>query len=169
MRGRIVFILMVVLVVAAIAALNWPEFSTPEPLSFGVVTAVVPVGVTMLVLIAAVLFTFLVSSAVQESRYLAEHRRQGRALQVQRELAEEAEASRFTELSRQLDAHIRESRMHESIAAAEFDRRLATSHRELQAQLERMHKFIAGHLVQIESRIETVQAVGVAPRDTAPV
>ena len=55
MRGRIAFIVLAVLVVGAIAALNWPEFTRAEPLSFGVLTATVPVGVTLLVLMGIVL------------------------------------------------------------------------------------------------------------------
>jgi hypothetical protein len=153
MRGRIVFIVLAVLVVGGIAALNWPEFTRPELLSFGVLTATVPVGVTMLVLMAIVLTVFLVSSAIQESRYLLDHRRHTRVLQAQRELAEKAEASRFTDLRQQLDTHMRESRHRDAMVTTEFEKRLLQSHHELRAQLDRMHQLIAGHLVEIESRI----------------
>ena len=108
MRGRIAFIVLAVLVTALVASLNWPEFTRAEPLSFGLFTATVPVGVTMLVLMAIVLTVFLVSSAIQESRYLLDHRRHTRALHAQRELAEKAEASRFTDLRQHLDLRLRE-------------------------------------------------------------
>ena len=111
MRGRFVFIVLAALVVAAIAALNWPEFTQAQPLSFGVFTATVPVGVLMLSLMAIVLVAFLVTSAIQESRYLLDHRRHTRALNEQRTLADKAEASRFTDLRQQLDSHMRESRI----------------------------------------------------------
>ena len=175
MRGRFAFIVLAVLVVAGIAALNWPEFTNAEPLSFGVLTATVPVGITMLVLMAIVLVVFLVSSAIQESRYLLDHRRHTRALQAQRDLAENAEASRFTDLRQHLDGHIRESRQRDTMVATEFEKRLMQSHNELRAQLERMHKLIAGHLVEIESRlpqdkrVERATLADVPDRDRARV
>jgi hypothetical protein len=153
MRGRMAFIVLAILVVAGIAALNWPEFTRPEPLSFGVLTATVPLGVVMLVLMGIVLAVFLVSSAIQESRYLLDHRRHSRALQAQRELAERAEASRFTDLRQHLDTHLRESRQRETMVATEFEKRLMQSHSEMRAQLERMHQMIANRLGEMEARL----------------
>jgi uncharacterized membrane protein YccC len=153
MRGRMIFIAAAVLIVAAVAALNWPEFTRAEPLSFGVMTANVPLGLVMLVLMAIVLAVFLVSSAIQESRYLLEHRRNSRALQAQRDLAEKAEASRFTDLRQHLDTHLRDSRQREQVAATEFEKRLMNSHNELRAHIERMHQMMATRLGEIEARL----------------
>lgn len=153
MRGRIVFIVVAVLVVAAIAALNWPEFTQRVPLSFGVTTATVAVGELMLGILAVVLAVFLVTSAIQESRYLLEHRRHTRALQAQRELAEKAEASRFTDLRQHLDNHLRDARQRETMVATEFEKRLMQSQAELRAHLERMHQMIAARLDEIESHL----------------
>lgn len=175
MRGRLAFIVLAVLVVAAIAALNWPEFTRAEPLSFGVLTATVPVGILMLVLMGIVLAVFLVTSAIQESRYLLEHRRHTRALQAQRELADNAEASRFTDLRQQLDSHVRESRQRESIAATEYEKRLMHSHNELRAHLDRMHQSMMARLENIEARLgpRDVRAVPpeaeLPPRDRVPL
>jgi uncharacterized membrane protein YccC len=155
MRGRIVFIVLAVLVVAGIAALNWPEFTRDEPLSFGVFTATLPIGVLMLVLMGIVLAVFLVTSAIQESRYLLDHRRHTRALHAQRELAEKAEASRFTDLRQQLDSHARESRQRDAMVASEFEKRMMQGHAELRAHMERMQQMIANHLSEIESRLGT--------------
>jgi DNA anti-recombination protein RmuC len=157
MRGRIAFIVVAVLVVAAIAALNWAEFTQPSQLNFGVTTASVPLGTLMLVLMGIVLAVFLVSSAIQESRYLVDHRRHTRALQAQRDLADKAEASRFTDLRQQLDTHLRDSKQRDAMVATEFDKRLMQSHNELRAQLERMHQMIGSRLDEIESRIGGVQ------------
>ena len=165
MRGRIVFIVLAVLVVAGIAALNWPEFTRAEPLSFGVFTAEVPIGVLMIVLMAVVLTVFLVSSAIQESRYLLDHRRHTRALAAQRDLAENAEASRFTDLRQHLDSHIRDTRQRDAMVATEFEKRMLQSHAELRAHIERMQQMIASQLSEIESRL----GVPREPRvDTAP-
>jgi uncharacterized membrane protein YccC len=177
MRGRIVFIVIAALVVAAIAAFNWPEFTRAEPLSFGVATASVPLGLLMLTLIGIVLVVFLVSSAIQESRYLLDHRRHSRALQAQRELAEKAEASRFTDLRQHMDTHLREVRQRDQVVATEFEKRLMHSHNELRAHLDRMHHAILARLAEIETRIppagaaERVEAapVDVPPRDRVPL
>lgn len=182
MRGRIVFIVVAVLVVAALAALNWSEFTRPEPLSFGVTTATVPLGVTMLVILGIVLAVFLVASAIQESRYLLEHRRHSRALQAQRELAEKAEASRFTDLRQSLDTHLRDTRQREAVMSTEFEKRLVQSQNELRAQLERMHQMIFARLAEIDAhtaaardgrtveRVERVERVepGAPPADLPP-
>lgn len=163
MRGRIVFIVVAALVVAALAALNWPEFTRAEPLSFGVVTATVPLGLVMLTLMAVVLAVFLVSSAIQESRYLLDHRRHSRALQAQRELAEKAEASRFTDLRQHLDTHLREVRQHDQVVATEFEKRLMNTNNELRAQLERMHQMLATRLSDIEARLPAARLERVEP------
>lgn len=163
MRGRIVFIVIAALVVGAIAALNWPEFTRAEPLSFGIVTASVPLGLVLLTLIAIVLAVFLVSSAIQESRYLLDHRRHSRALQAQRELAEKAEASRFTDLRQHLDTHLREVRHRDQVVATEFEKRLMNTHNELRAQLERMHQMLATRLSDIESRLPATRAERAEP------
>jgi hypothetical protein len=153
MRGRLVFIVLAALITAGIAALNWPEFTRAEPLSFGVLTATVPLGMVMLVLLTVVLVVFLVSSAIQESRYLLDHRRHTRALHEQRTLAEKAEASRFTDLRQQLDTHMRESRQRDSVVATEFEKRMLQSHAELRAHIERMQQVISARLGDIEARM----------------
>ncbi|MEJ6023238.1 hypothetical protein [Ramlibacter sp. PS4R-6] len=168
MRGRIVFIVVAVLVTLAIASLNWAEFTRAEPLSFGLFTATVPVGVTMLVIMAIVLTVFLVSSAIQESRYLLDHRRHTRALHAQRELAEKAEASRFTDLRQHLDSHLRETRTRETVMATEFEKRMLQSHQELRAQVERMHQMMAARLDALDARAPVARADATLPLDDVP-
>lgn len=171
MRGRIVFIVIAALVVAAFAALNWPEFNRAEPLSFGVTTATVPLGLVMLTLIGIVLAVFLVSSAIQESRYLLDHRRHSRALQAQRELAEKAESSRFTELRQHLDSHVRDSRQRDQIVATEVEKRLMHSHNELRAHFDRMFNAVLSRMSDIDARLSANHAErmeGAAKQDIPP-
>lgn len=153
MRGRILFIVLAGVVAAGIAVLNWPAISRSEPMDFGIITMNAPLGMILLALLVIALAAFLVSTAVQESRYLMEHRRTSRALQAQHELAEKAEVSRFTELRTHLDDHLRESRQRESIVATEFEKRMMQSHNELRAQLDRMQQMLATRLGDIESRV----------------
>jgi uncharacterized membrane protein YccC len=175
MRGRIVFIVVAALVVAALAALNWPEFTQAEPLSFGVATVNVPLGLVMLTIVAIVLAVFLVSSAIQESRYLLEHRRHSRALQAQRELAERAETSRFTDLRDHLDTHLREGRHRDQMVATEVEKRLVSSHNELREHFDRMFSAMLSRLSDIESRLSAdvrdsrVEPAADNPRNRVPL
>lgn len=166
MRGRIVFIVLAALVVAGIAALNWPAITRSEAMDFGLITMNAPLGLILLSLLVIALVAFLVSSAVQESRYLMEHRRTSRALHAQHELAEKAEVSRFTELRSHLDNHLNESRQRESMVATEFEKRLMQSHNELRAQLDRMQQMLSSRLGEIESRVAVARPG--EPRVTAP-
>jgi uncharacterized membrane protein YccC len=165
MRGRLVFIILAALVVAGIAALNWPEITRSGSTSFGVVDTNVPLGVVMLTLVGIVLAVFLVSSAIQESRYLLEHRRHSRALQAQRELAEKAETSRFTDLRQHLDSHLRETRQRDTIVATEFEKTVMQSQRDVQRQLDQLNHTLATRLGDIEARLPAgdVRAEPVAP------
>jgi hypothetical protein len=163
MRGRIAFIVLASIVTAVIAVQNWPAITRSEPMDFGIFTTNAPLGLTLLLLLGLVLAAFLVSSAIQESRYLLEHRRNARALQAQHELAEKAEASRFTDLRTHLDTHLRESRQRESMIATEFEKRLMQSHNELRAQLDRMQQMLSTRLSEMESRL------GAAPQGTPSV
>ena len=115
MRARLLFIIVAILLVAGFAAQNWPEFQRTAPLNFGVVVSNAPLGVILLGVLLVSLLVFLISSAVQESRHLMEHRRHAKSLEAQRDLADKAEASRFTDLRQHIDTHLRESRQREAI------------------------------------------------------
>ncbi|GAB2577480.1 hypothetical protein GCM10027034_04870 [Ramlibacter solisilvae] len=153
MRARLFFIVLALLVLVGFAALNWPEFRRPTPLSFGVFSVTWPLGVLMFAFAGLVLAVFFVSSAIQESRYLLEHRRHTRALQEQRDLAEKAEASRFTDLRQHFDTQLRESRQRDAIASPEFERTLMQGQRELKTQIEQLQHLVAGRLTDLEARL----------------
>jgi Skp family chaperone for outer membrane proteins len=154
MRARLFFLVVAILLVAGFAAQNWPEFMRTAPLNFGVVVEEAPLGLIMLALFGVTLLVFLISSAMQESRYLSESRRHAKTLQAQRDLAEKAEASRFTDLRQQLDTHLRENRQRESIAATEIEKAMIQSQRELRNQLDVINRTLDGRLTELESRIE---------------
>lgn len=155
MRARLIFVVVAILLVAGFAALNWSEFMRPMPLNFGAQVVDAPLGAIMLGVFAVTLLVFLVSSAVHESRWLAESRRHAKTLQAQRDLAEKAEASRFTDLSHQLDSHLRESRHREAIAATELEKAMVQSQRELRSQLEVINRTLDARLGDLEGRIES--------------
>jgi uncharacterized integral membrane protein len=155
MRARLLFLFIAILLVAGFAAQNWPEFLRTTPLTFGVVQAEAPLGLIMLGALGATLLVFLLSSAMQESRFLIESNRHARSLQAQRDLAEKAEVSRFTDLRQQLDAHLRENRQHESIVATEFEKVVVQNQRELRGQLDQINRTLDARLSELEGRIES--------------
>jgi uncharacterized integral membrane protein len=176
MRARLFFLVVAILLVAGFAAQNWPEFTRTAPLTFGVVTQEASLGLVMLGALAAVMLVFLVSSAMNESRYVFESRRHARTLQAQRDLAEKAEASRFTDLRQQLDAHLRDNRQRESIAATELEKAMVQSQRELRNQLDLINRTLDGRLTELEGRIaarlermQPMPPVDVPPRDRVKV
>lgn len=110
MRIRTLLLAIVVLGVVLFAALNWATFTAPTPLSLGVATVNAPLGLVMLVLLAAVAALFLGWMIWLQGSVLLETRRQARELQAQRDLADRAEASRFTELRQFIEAEFARQR-----------------------------------------------------------
>lgn len=155
MRARLVYIVLALIVVGGVAALNWTEFNRIEPMSFGLFTTEGSVGLFMLAAFGLTILVMLLSSAVQESRYMMESNRHAKALQAQRDLADKAEASRFTELRQYLDTHLRDNRQREALAATEFERAMVQSQRELRAQLETLSRSLDARLAGLEGRIDT--------------
>jgi uncharacterized integral membrane protein len=154
MRARLFFLVVAILLVAGFAAQNWPEFLRTSPLTFGVVQEEAPLGLIMLGALGVVLLVFLLSSALQESRFLMESSRHAKSLQAQRDLAEKAEVSRFTDLRQQLDANLRENRQRESIVATEFEKVVVQNHRELRNQLDQINRTLDARLGELEGRME---------------
>jgi hypothetical protein len=148
------FVVVAILLVAGFAAQNWSEFTRTSPLTFGVLVEEAALGLVMLAVFGITLLVLIVSSAMQDSLYLAESRRHAKSLQAQRDLAEKAEASRFTDLRQQLDAHLRENRQRESMASSEVERAMIQSQRELRSQLDVINRTLDGRLTELESRIE---------------
>lgn len=168
MRARLVFIVLALIVVGGVAAMNWTAFSRTEPMSFGLVTIDASVGLFMLVAFGLAILVMLLSSAVQESRYMMESHRQAKALQVQRDLADKAEASRFTELRQYLDTHLRDNRQREAIVATEFEKSMVQSQRELRAQLEAMTRTLDSRLATLEGRVDRDRATPLRPAANLP-
>lgn len=154
MRARLVFIVLALLIVGGVAALNWPEFNRTTPMNFGIFTTEGSVGLFMLVAFGLTILVMLLSSAMQESRFILESNRQAKALQAQRDLADKAEASRFTDLRQHLDMHLRENRQREAIAATEFEKAMVQSQRELRTQLEQMSRAMDTRLTELQGRID---------------
>ena len=147
MRGRIIFVVLLIAIIAGFAALNWPTFITPTPLNllFGVVEA--PLGLVMLVALGAVVLAFTVYMAVWQGSILLETRRYSKELQAQRTLADQAEASRFTELRGFIQGEL-----------SQLNQRVAQSHEALRSELKKdlsdSGNSLAAYIAEIDDRLQ---------------
>ena len=103
MRTRTIVLVAAILLVAGLAALNWPEIVRPSPLLLGPVVVQAPLGLILLALLALTLVLFLASTIALRTQSLVDYRTQQKALEAQRLLADQAEASRFATLQTQLE------------------------------------------------------------------
>ena len=95
---RTAVLLVVVLLIAALAALNWSLLASPTLMSVGFMQVTAPFGLIMLGLTALLGIFFVAYVVYLQSSILLETRRHTKEMQAQRDLADKAEASRFTEL-----------------------------------------------------------------------
>ncbi len=143
MGVRSAFLLIIVLLIAALAALNWPTLAAPTAVSLGFMQVNAPLGLVMLGLTTALGVFFLIYALYLQSSVLLEGRRHAKEIAAQRDLADKAEASRFTELRLFLEQQEqkRAARVTELEAA-------------LLARVEQSDNTMAAHLGQIEDRLE---------------
>jgi len=149
-------LLFVVLVIAALAALNWGTLATPTLMSLGFMQVTAPLGMIMLGLTVLLSILFIAYVIYLQSSVLLETRRHTKEMQVQRDLADKAEASRFTELRNFLEA---QENTHMS--------RNAERHAALIARVEQLENTLAAHVGQLEDRLDRRAPVAVVP--TTPV
>lgn len=163
MRIRTVFLIILIVLVAAFVALNVDEFTRSSVLSLGFTTVQVSLGLVMLLLLVLVTVVFLGSTLLMQSANLLETRKYARELNTQRDLADKAEASRFTELRHYLDAQATAEREREAVASAAIDQRFAAQQRVLLTRLDQSDNTVAAHLGQLEDRLEQPSRVLIQP------
>ena len=108
MRVRTLVVVVLLLLVALFAGLNWAAFTAPTELWLGVATVRAPLGLILLAMMVFLAAVFLGYVVYLQTSFLMEARRNARELQAQRELADQAEVSRFTELRTHLDTRLTE-------------------------------------------------------------
>ncbi|MDM0106177.1 LapA family protein [Variovorax sp. J22R24] len=97
-------LLIVMVLIAALAALNWGVLAAPVAMSLGFMRMTAPLGLVMLALTGLLVVVSATYVVYLQSSMLLETRRQSKEIQAQRTLADKAEASRFTELRNFLEA-----------------------------------------------------------------
>lgn len=141
MRTRTLIVVLIVVLVAIFAALNWSAFAAPTALSLGVATIQAPLGLVMLGLVAVVVLAFAVYMAVWQGGVLLETRRHAKELQAQRALADQAEGSRFTELR---------GVMHDELER--LTARIAQTQEELRLEIRESVNSLAAMIGEIDDR-----------------
>ena len=168
MRIRTIVMIVAIVLIAGFAALNVDEFSRTSVLSLGFTTVQVPLGLVMLVLLAAVLLVFLATTLYIQSTHLLEMRQTTRELTTQRELADKAEASRFTELRHYLEAQTLSAQQREAAQVTVLAERLAQNQQLLSSKIEQSGNTLAAYIGELEDRLENRDALrtGVRRADT---
>lgn len=107
MSGRTLFALLVLLLLALFAWLNWGEITKPTSLSLGLTRVEAPLGLVLVIALGAVSLLYLIFTIGLETAALLEVKRYARELLHYKKLAEDTEQSRYTELRRYLEAELK--------------------------------------------------------------
>jgi hypothetical protein len=154
MGVRSAFLFAILLLIAALAALNWGTLSAPVPVSLGFMTVSAPLGLMMLGLTVALAVFFLVYVLYLHSSVLLDTKRHNKEMQVQRDLADKAEASRFTELRNFLEAQENKHMAQNAERHAALLTRVGQLESVIRQRSEQSDNTVAAHIGQLEDRIE---------------
>lgn len=91
-------LLIVLLLIAALAVLNWGAVIAPISVSLGFIHVTAPFGLVMLSLTALLALILIAHIVLLHGSAFRDARRYAKEMQAQRDIADKAEASRFTEL-----------------------------------------------------------------------
>lgn len=154
MKVRTLFLLIVLIVIASFAALNWSAFLAPATLSLGVANIEAPLGLVMLGMTGFLVVLFLVFVVYLQTSLLFDARRNARELQACHELADLAEASRFTELRGVLEAVLKKQADADAEARAAMSARLDQLDRDLRSAIEQSGNILSAYIGELEERLD---------------
>jgi uncharacterized integral membrane protein len=104
MKPRSTLTVAIVALVGLFAIANWGTLAAHTTLSLLVAQVEAPLGIVMLMLLAAIMFVYLALLALAESRHASAQRRMVREMERLRRLAEQSEESRYGELRAYVEA-----------------------------------------------------------------
>lgn len=151
---RTLLILVLLVLLAGFAALNWSAVMQPTQLSLGFASIEAPLGLILLGMFAALTLLFLVYVIYLQSSVMFEGRRHARELQAQRELADQAEASRFSQLRAFLEAELGKLHDKDDASMVELTARIDRLERDLRQAVEQSGNALAASLGELEDRFE---------------
>jgi len=151
MNLRNLTVLVLLLLVALFAGLNWSLVTAPSEINLLFTRVSAPLGLILLGVIALLSLLYFFFIAVIETGSLIEIRRYARQVEQARKLADQAEASRFAELKSYLEQELSalaqgqsDLKDHVSLEAGEARKALSLEHDTLKAQ----HAEISGRVDQ---------------------
>ena len=147
-------LLFIVLLIAALAALNWGILVTPVEMSVGFTHISAPLGLIMLGLTALLGVFFLVYVLYLQTTVLLDARRHTREMQAQRDLADKAEASRFTELRNFLEAQENTHMARNGERHAATLARIEQLEAAIRQRADQTDNTVAAHIGQLEDRVD---------------
>lgn len=153
MRLRSLFLLLILVLIAAFTALNWSVFMADTPLSLGVTTLHAPLGLIMLGLLVFVVAYGLVYVLYLQTNVLMDTRRNAKELQTHRELADKAEASRFTELRSFLETGMKQGAEQNKAAQQALVARLDALENSLRTSVEQSGNTLSAYIGELEDRL----------------
>jgi uncharacterized integral membrane protein len=156
MKLHSLLLLLVLVLIASFATLNWGVFLSPTELSLGYTTVNMPLGLIMLGLLAIVTVLFLAYVVYLQGSVLLEARRHSRELKTNRELADQAEASRFTELRTFLEAELTKQTAKNAEIRDALLVRIDKLEHESRSFMEQSGNTLAAYIGELEDRLEKI-------------
>ena len=156
MKLHSLLLLLVLVLIASFATLNWGVFLSPTVLPLGYATANMPLGLIMLGLLAIVTVLFLAYVVYLQGSVLLEARRHSRELKTNRELADQAEASRFTELRTFLEAELTKQTTQNAETRDALLARIDKLEHESRSFMEQSGNTLAAYIGELEDRLEKI-------------
>ena len=156
MKLHSLLLLLVLVLIASFATLNWGVFLSPTELSLGYTTVNMPLGLIMLGLLAIVTVLFLAYVVYLQGSVLLEARRHSRELKTNRELADQAEASRFTELRTFLEAELTKQTAKNAEIRDALLVRIDKLENESRSFMEQSGNTLAAYIGELEDRLEII-------------
>lgn len=161
-------LVLVFVLLAAFATLNWVTMAAPSTLSLGFIDVVAPLGIVMLVFIAAICGLLIVYIVLLQAGIILEARRLTKEVKAQRELADTAEASRFTALRTLLEGELRRIEAQGAASNREFVARMEQSEQGMRQNLAEATGTLSAYLGEIEDKLDHVlvpgRALGITPQ-----
>jgi uncharacterized integral membrane protein len=152
-RAQLLFVLIVLVLLAAFAALNWTALATPASLNVLVARIEAPLGLVMLGVVAALTLLYVLLALGLHTAALLETRRSARELLAQRKLADDAEASRFTALRSFLESELAAVKTRPDEAARAMVERVAQAEQTLRREIQETGNTLAAYIGEVEDRL----------------
>lgn len=153
-------IIVVVVVLAAIAFLNWPALSALTTVSLGVAQVQAPLGLMVLALTGTLGLLFIVHIVVQQAHAVAQGRLHAKELAAQRELADRAEASRFSELRAYLDQELRRIETQAAEQRGGLLTRIDDLQANLQAKVDEAARSLSAYIGEVDDKLDRLRPAG---------